>query len=221
MQDMDDDWRVTATFPDEPHVARMVEARHHRLLSDEVRSRLGGRIKVSSSSRSMYLYAGSADAAEEAGKVVRDVLAQHNLAADLKLEHWHPLEQVWDDSPAGMRHDTAHERQLVHDYEQRQERQRSRDSRVPEWAVRVELPSHHDAVSLAKRLTADGDSVVRRWTLVLVGADCEDDANVLAQKVGEYAPPGTTIQTEGGAGGLRSPWIGRVSFPPPPPTPGC
>jgi hypothetical protein len=213
-----DDWRVTATFPDEPHVVRMVEARRLRRLSDEVRSRLDGRIRVSSSSRSMYLYADSADAAEAAEKVVRDVLAQHDLAADLKLERWHPLEQVWDATPAGMRHDTAHERQQVHDYEQWQERQRSRDTRLPEWVVRVELPSRHDAMSLAKRLAADGDPVVRRWKLVLVGADCEDDANALAQKIGKYAPSGTTIQTQGGAGGLRFSWLSQVSIPP---SPGC
>jgi len=212
---MDEDWRVTATFPDEPPVARMLDALRHRRLDDEMRRRLGGRIMVSSSGRYMFLYADSADAADEAEQVVRDVLAHDDLAADLKIEHWHPLEEVWDDSPAGMRHDADEERKIKHDYEQQQERQRSQETRLPEWAVRVELPSHQDAVALANRLAADGDSVVRRWKFLLVGANCEDDANVLAQKIREYAPSGTTIQTEGGAGGLRSMPLGNASVPTP------
>lgn len=55
---MDEDWRVTATFTSEPHVARMLEALRHRRLADEVRHRLGGQIVVSSSGRHMFLYAG-------------------------------------------------------------------------------------------------------------------------------------------------------------------
>jgi hypothetical protein len=171
---------------------------------------------VSSSGRHMFLYAESADAAKQAEQVLRDVLSQHDLAAGFKIERWHPLEEVWDDSPAGMRHDTAQEREVKHETEQDQQRQRSKETGFPEWVVRVELPSHQDAVALAHRMTADGNTVVRRWKFLLVGASCEDDANRLAQEIRDYAPRGAAIRTEGGAGGLRSvPFAGLPYAPPP------
>jgi hypothetical protein len=212
---MDEDWRVTATFPGEPHVAQILEAMRHRRLAGEVRRRVGEEVVVSSSGRHMFLYAGSAEAAEEAAQVVRDVLGQHDLAADFRLEHWHPLEELWDGSPAGMRHDAVEERKARHEHEQDRERQRSQETGLPEWMVRVELSSHHDAVALAQRMTADGHMVIRRWKFLLAGASCEDDANVLARKIRGYAPAGAAIRTEGGAGGLRNMPFAGLSFPPP------
>ncbi|MBV9451532.1 MAG: hypothetical protein JO345_37160 [Streptosporangiaceae bacterium] len=212
---MDEDWRVTARFTGEPHVVQILEALRHRRLAGEVRRRLGEEIVVSSSGRHMFLYASNAEAAEEAAQVLRDVLGQHDLAADFRLERWHPLEQLWDDSPTGMRHDAAEERTIRHEHEQYQERQRSQETGLPEWMVRMELPSHHDAVALAQQMTAYGHRVIRRWKFVLAGASCEDDANVLARKIRGYAPEGAAIRTEGGAGGLRSMPFAGLSFPPP------
>lgn len=192
---MDDDWRVVVTFPNEGHVTRMLEALHHRhrQLSDEVRSRLSDGIVVSSSGRYMFLYADTIDKAEEAGQVARDVLAEHDLHADLRVEHWHPMEEVWDSSPEGMRHDAAKERKAKHEIQQYEQRLRSLETGRPAWLVRVNLPSHHDAVELAKRLTDEGDSVVRRWKFLLVGALSENDANALVDKIRGYVPPETPI----------------------------
>jgi hypothetical protein len=44
------------------------------------------------------------------------------------------------------------------------------------YEVRVELPSHRQAVELAARLAAEGYSVVRRWLLVVVGANNAEQA---------------------------------------------
>lgn len=210
---MDEDWRVLVTFRNGSHGARVLEALRHRRLSDEVRARLGERIAVSSSGRHMFLYADTINTAKEARQVVSDVLAEHGLSADLSIARWHPLEQVWDDSPGGMQHDTAAEWTAKHEYDQHQERQRSVESGLPEWTVRAELPSHHDAVELAKRLTAEGDSVVRRWKYLLVGAACEDDANVLARKICEYAPADTSVETEKTPRNLV--WVALSGAPPP------
>jgi hypothetical protein len=182
-----------------------MEALRHRHLSDEVRDRLGEQTVVSSSGRHMFLYTDTINTAKEASQVVRDVLAEHDLPADLSIERWHPLEQVWDGSPGGMRHDTAGERNAKHEYDQHQQRRRSAESGLAEWMVRAELSSHRDAVDLAKRLTADGDSVVRRWKYLLVGATCQDDADALARKISACAPADTSVQTErAGNDGSRS-----------------
>lgn len=201
---MDEDWRVLVTFRDESHVIRILEALHHRHLRDEVRARLGEGIVVTSSARHIFLYTDTIDTAKEASQIVRDVLAEHDLPADLSLERWHPLEQMWDGSTGGMRHDTAVERKAKHEYDQRRQRQRSVETGVPEWTVRAELSSHHDAVQLTERLTADGESVIRRWKYLLVGATCEDDANALATKICGYAPD-ASVRTERTARNLA--WV--------------
>jgi len=173
-----------------------MNALRRRHLSDELRSRLGERILVSSSGCHIFLYAGTMQTATRAGRVARDVLDEHELQADLRIEHWHPMEEVWDVSPEGMRHNAAKERRAKHENEQQWKRQRSLHTGLPEWTVRAALSSHHDAVALAARLSADGDSVVRRWKYLIVGATCEDDANTLARKIRGYAPAGTSIHAE-------------------------
>lgn len=216
---MDDDWRVLLTFHNEGHAARMLEVLHHRRLSAEVRSRLGEGVVVSSSGRYMFLYADAIDTAKEAGQVARDVLAEHDLHADLRVEHWHPMEEVWDSSPEGMRHDAAKERKAKHENQQYEQRLRSLDTGVPAWLVRVNLPSHHDAVELAKRLMDEGDSVVRRWKFLLVGAPSEDDANALAHKIRGYVPPETPVHIEEGFRDMRG-LYGTIANAGPPGNPG-
>jgi hypothetical protein len=60
--------------------------------------------------------------------------------------------------------------------------------------VRVQLPSRHAAVELAERLQAEGRSVIRRWTLLVLGANDEDDAIALAQVAKKEAPAEATVE---------------------------
>ena len=63
------------------------------------------------------------------------------------------------------------------------------------WEVRLELPSHGRTRELADRLEQDGLHVIRRWTFLLVGADSEDDARELAERLRNEAPD-AAIQVE-------------------------
>ena len=45
----------------------------------------------------VFRYAGTEDAAGEAAGVVREVLAQQQLSAELHADRWHPLEEAWED----------------------------------------------------------------------------------------------------------------------------
>ena len=63
------------------------------------------------------------------------------------------------------------------------------------WEVRLELPSHGRTRELADRLEQEGLHVIRRWTFLLVGADSEDDARELAERLRSEAPD-AAIQVE-------------------------
>jgi hypothetical protein len=62
--------------------------------------------------------------------------------------------------------------------------------------VRVELPSHHAAVQLADRLNAEGHPVIRRWTLLVLGANDSDDADALADVVRQEAPADAKVEVQ-------------------------
>jgi hypothetical protein len=42
----------------------------------------------------LFVYAATPGAAEEADQVARVVLAQHNLGAEFRLEHWDSVEEA-------------------------------------------------------------------------------------------------------------------------------
>jgi hypothetical protein len=83
---------------------------------------------------------------------------------------------------------------------ERQERGEAADSReqgYAEWEVRIDLPSHRDAVKLADRLEAEGITpIVRRWKYLLIGTETDEDARELAERIRPDVPAGTTVQAE-------------------------
>jgi hypothetical protein len=116
-------------------------------------------------------------------QVARVVLAQHSVSADVRVEHWDVLGEAWRDAAAGPPGDAAPDPRAVHEHRQEQERQRSMATGIPAWQVRIEVPSHRDVTTLAKRLTSEGWPVARRRKYLVAGANCEDDANRLAQEI--------------------------------------
>jgi transposase len=58
------------------------------------------------------------------------------------------------------------------------------------------MPSRHAAEDLAERLQAEGHPVVRRWTLLVLGANDSDDADALAQVVKQEAPADAKVETK-------------------------
>jgi hypothetical protein len=193
----DDDWRVCVTFKDEAHVRRTAELLREHQVTDDARRRLGNRIVVSEDRGELFLYAGSENAAREAGQLVRDVLAQHQMDADVTLSRWHPGEERWEDAgvplpeTAGQRH-TEHER-LIAD-----ETKDSLACGYGRWEVRCDLPTHREAVELAASLKAEGYQVTRRWKFLSLFAGNEDAVNDLAKAVRRDAPANAAIQTEEG-----------------------
>ena len=93
------DWRVSLIFNDRPAAGE--KSYSPTAVRDLLRSRLGDDIAVSADKMHIFLYAGTADAAEEAEHVSQGRLAQQNLSADFRLERWDPSGQAWQDARAG------------------------------------------------------------------------------------------------------------------------
>jgi hypothetical protein len=190
-----DDWRVTATFSDAADVEKAAASVREHEVEDDVRSRLGDRVAVSADGPNVYLYAGSEDAAREAERVVREVLAMHRLSAEFTLDRWHPLEEEWVDASVPLPQ-TAEQLEAEHERRMENETEESLATGQAGYEVRVELRTHRQAVQLAGRLQAEGHPVVRRWRYLILGANNEDDAAALADTLRQEAPVHASIQTQ-------------------------
>src|SRR6266567_6528587 len=166
---MGDYWRVCIAFGALPRSLHSFR----RALISALGSRLGDQVAVSSRrwGTQIFVYAPSIGSADEAAQVAREVLARHDVSAPVRTERWSPREQKWRDADE-MSADVAAE---MHEYRQEQERERSVTTGFPAFQVRVEVPSHRDAVALAGHLAAQGWRVRPRRRHLTVWADCEDD----------------------------------------------
>jgi hypothetical protein len=189
------DWRVTVTLRDAAHAGRVLESMREHEVAGDARRQLGGRIAVSADGPRVFLYAGSETAAREADRVVREIAAQHGLPAEFSLDRWHPIEEEWEGADVALPQ-TDEQRAAEHERLEADETRESLQTGHAEWEVRVELPSHHAAVELADRLKAEGHPVIRRWTLLVLGANDSDDAEVLAQAVRREAPADAKVETQ-------------------------
>ena len=88
---MAEEWRVSLVIDS----AGPVKGSPYR---DLLRNRLGDDVTVSAEKTHIFLYTGSAKAAEEAGQVARAVLEEQGQLAEVRLERWDPSGEQWRDS---------------------------------------------------------------------------------------------------------------------------
>jgi hypothetical protein len=161
-------------------------------VADDARRRLGASVAVGAGGAQVFLYAGSETAAREAERIAREVLAGHHFQAEFAIDRWHPVEQTWED-PAVPLPGTGAERRAEHERLMAEETAES-NAAGAQWQVRVELPSHQEAVALAARLRAEGRLVIRRWTFLVVPASNEDEAQELAGQIRREAPADAAVR---------------------------
>jgi hypothetical protein len=198
---MADDWRVTATLHQPGHAEELVDRMQRHQVGDEVLARLG-RVAVTTGDSHVFIYADSEGAAHEAVRILQELGREHGLEADLELHRWHPLEEGWEVATVAMPRTDA-EREAEHQHLQQAEAEESQELGLAEWEVRVELESHRQTTELADRLATDGMEPVRRWTYLVVGANNEDEARVLADRLGAKAPAGAGVTVEPGPGMIK------------------
>ena len=198
------DWRVTITLADPEHVERARRSVSEHRVEEDVRRQLGRSVALGAGDSQIFLYAGTENAARDAERVARDILAREDIPAEFALHRWHPLEEEWEDPDVALPQTEA-ERQAEHQRLEDAETAESLATGTAQWEARVEFPSHHEAVALASKLRAEGRTVVRRWRFLVVGANNEDDARALAEQIKREAPPDATVRAE--QSGMRLPFI--------------
>jgi hypothetical protein len=176
---MADDWRIRITIGDGAGglLDRLGDALGGEAaeLAAELEKR---RLAVSRDGDELFVYASSAAEADRARELIAAVLLQEQLEATLgPVEHWLDEEDRWDDEPPG---ETWEEEEL--------------DRGFAPWEVRVTLPSHGEARTLAEKLESEGYSVDRRWRHLIVGAASKEDAEALGRRLhGEVEPGGELV----------------------------
>jgi hypothetical protein len=173
-------------------------------VEEDVRRQLARSVAVGAGDSQVFLYAGTENAARDAERVARDVLASQGIQAEFALHRWHPIEEEWEDPGVALPRTEA-ERQAEHQRLEDAETAESLATGAAQWEARVEFPSHHEAVALADKLRSEGRTVIRRWKFLVVGANNEDDARELAEQIRREAPPDATVRAE--ASGMRLPFI--------------
>jgi hypothetical protein len=191
---MAEDWRVTVELGAEHGLEH---ALNEHELEEETRSALAGRVAVSADGPRVFLYADTREVAERALAEVKAIVARDGGEASYALDRWHPTAEEWEPADVPLPATDA-QRSDEHEELERQEAEESEEAGYAEWEVRLDLPSHHDAVELATKLAAEGIPTTRRWTYLLVGAADEDDANVLAERLRSESPSGTRVLVQPG-----------------------
>jgi len=189
------DWRVTITLADPEHVERARRSVSEHRVEEDVRRQLGRSVALGAGDSQIFLYAGTENAARDAERVARDILAREDIPAEFALHRWHPIEEEWENPDVALPQTEA-ERQAEHQRLEDAETAESLATGTAQWEARVEFPSHHEAVELADRLRSEGRTVVRRWRFLVVGANNEDDARALAEQIKREAPPDAVVSAE-------------------------
>ncbi|MGH2961499.1 MAG: hypothetical protein ACRDL3_04800 [Solirubrobacterales bacterium] len=182
---MADEWRVEVELGDEQHHLTIGERLRSLDLDDEARRRLGDRVIVTRDGDHLFLYAGSEQAAREAERVARDLVASEGMSGEVRVTRWDEAEQAWTDA-SGAEGPAA------------DVREHERAWSDPDWEVRVDLPGRTETVELASKLEDEGIEVRRRWHHLMVGADTEGEAAELAKRLAAEAPEGANVHVEPG-----------------------
>src|SRR3954452_137173 len=177
-----DDWRITIEVEEE-HATGFFDrltgdlGSEARELANDLKAH---RLAVSRDADTIYVYAATRAAAEQAHAVVEAVLRKHGIEARTsRIEHWLDEEDRWDDEPAG---ETWEEEELDRGY-------------AP-WEVRVQCASREEAKSLAEKLEGEGYNPVRRFHYLIVGTASKEGADALAARLHGQVEPGGELVWE-------------------------
>jgi hypothetical protein len=173
-----DDWRLRIELPQVNSLLDRLREGLSTEAAELARELEEHRLAVTHDADTVFVYAPTRAAAEQARAVVEAELRELGMApVELVIEHWLADEERWDDEPPSP---DAEDEVLARGY-------------AP-WEVRVTTRSVEEARELADRLEQEGYGVVRGWRYVIAGTSSREEAEALAQRLhGEVEPGGELV----------------------------
>ncbi len=198
---MEDEFRVEVDLDDDEHGYSLSERLRALDLDDAARVRLGSRVVVTRDGPRLFLYAATEGHAREAERVVRTLLAEEELSAEIAVTRWHPVQEEWLDASVPLP-DSEAERRAEYESREAAEAQEAESDGTFDWQVVVRLRGRDDAAALAERLGAEGIPVARRWRYVVAGAVTRERAEELAARLRGELGSDATVGVEANVGDL-------------------
>jgi hypothetical protein len=177
-----EDFRVEVELNDEAHGHPLRERLRALNLDDEARDRLGENVVVTRDGSRVFAYTSTEPRAREAERVIRELVADEGLTAELAVTRWHPVAEEWRDASLPLPQ-TAEEEDLEYEEREAAERREATDEGEFDWHVVAELRSREDAGALSRKLSVEDMPVTRRWRYVTIGAVTEERADELAERL--------------------------------------
>jgi hypothetical protein len=192
---MNDDWRVRIDVHEDGLARGLTEHLGADELEHDLEHSFHDRVVVSTDGPVVFCYTGSRDQAQKVSELVAQIAQTHDFTVDVTIAQWHPVSEEWEspDLPEPTSPADVHE-----EFEQRveDEKEESAEQGYPDFEVRIQLGSRHDASELSERLDRENIVHVHRWSYLLVGATDEDSAQALAERLRGEAPAGAEVRVE-------------------------
>ncbi|HEY1854679.1 MAG TPA: hypothetical protein VGG40_08830 [Solirubrobacterales bacterium] len=193
---MNDEWRLQIDAKEQGDGEALTARLEARELEHDLSLDFEDRVIVSRDGSRVFLYAGSREQVDKAHQVLLGLAEEHGWKLETEIRRWHPDAEDWEDPerplPRAAAEHSAERAELM-----REEDRETEERGYPEYEVRIDLGSRHEAVELARRLREEGLPNVHRWRFVLVGAADEDAAKALAERIRTEAPADGRFKVEG------------------------
>jgi hypothetical protein len=205
-----DEWRVEVALDEEQHAGSLSDRLHELQLDDEARKVLGGSVIVTRDGRFLFIYAWHQESAQEAERVVKNLMQDEKLVGQVRLMRWHPVAEEWKDADEPLPDDEAARAREIREAEHEGSEEAHRYGEYP-WEVVIDLPHVRDGQALAKKLREEGLPVKRHFRYLLVGAPSEDKAVELGERLESEAPEGSRLGVRGNPDDMPLPTFVNLS----------
>jgi len=187
-----DEWRVEVALDADEQGHSLGERLRALDLDNEAEKRLGGSVIVTRDGPHLFLYAWHEESAQEAERVVRELMDAEGLAGEVSLVRWHPVEEAWkpasEPMPESEEEISAEQRR----HERAEEMERAETGEY-DWEVVIDLPDLRSTRKLAAELMEQGLPVKRRFKYLLIGTPTEEAAIELGKSFEGKVPEGSHV----------------------------
>jgi hypothetical protein len=193
---MNDDWRLQIDLDDEGTAGGVADHLRSAELEHELATDHDKGVIVSHEGATIYLYAGEREQLDLAQTAIQKHLDDEGWKGEFDLRHWHKEADEWE-APDVPEPTTPVEKKAEHErlMKTEDEETAARGGRA-EFEVSVKFPTNHEAHEFAEKLKAEGYKPIRRFHYMVVGANDEDEAKELADRIRAEAPGDAEVKAE-------------------------